>query len=262
MEQPLEYIAFGAIPFAIDRKRREFRQVNRPDNIISFEDLKKEEGYYLARFEKNANYLSIARLTSGSNNNDTLDVSLPAPVIDSPELLTADFKADLNTLSNHKGWAFFLADEDTALRLSGKLPHIDLAGTDYTIDWRLRELRETEQPWNNISLKDLEMSDSGEEYLCFFNTETHELFEPDGNLLAMPVNVVVLEIPYEIKLDPVAVAREYGIGETDLLIDHPFQMQSSAKVTPLSETGLSKFIENNIERQKEQQHNRTAKRGR
>jgi len=262
MEQTLEYIVFGAVPFAIDRKRREFRQFNRADNFVRFDNLKKEEGYYSAGFDKNANYLSIARLKLGSDNEDILHVSLPAPIIDSQELLTDDFKHDLNTLSHNKEWGFYLADKDTALRLSGMLPHIDLAGTDFTIDWRLKELRETELPWKNISLRNMEMSDNGEEYLCFFNTETHELFVPDENLFELPDNVVVLEIPYEIKLDPVAVARECGIGETDLLTDHPFQMQLAARVTPLSETGLSKFIEENIKKRKDQHDNRGFKRGR
>lgn len=262
MEQELEIIAFGAIPFVIDREKHEFRQFNRPDNIIKFEDLKKEEGYYSASFNKNANYLSIARLKLSPDNEDHLDVSLPAPIIDSPELLTDNFKHDLNISSNHQEWGFYLSDHATALRLSGMLPHIDLAGTDFTIDWRLKQLRETEEPWKNISLKEMEMSDSGEEYLCFFHTETHELFEPDENLFDLPDKVVVLEIPYEIKLDPVAVAREYGIGETDLLTDHPFQMKLVAKVTPLSETGLSKFIEENNKKRNDQQDNRGPKRGR
>lgn len=261
MEQELEIIAFGAVPFVIDREKHEFRQFNRPDNIFRFEDLKKEEGYYSGRFDKNANYLSIARLKLSSDNEDILNVSLPAPIIDSPELLTNDFKHDLNTSSNHQEWGFYLSDRDTALRLSGMLPHIDLAGTDFTIDWRMKELRETELPWKNISLRNMEMSDSGEEYLCFYNIETHEVFEPDEMLFELPDKVVVLEIPYEIKLDPVAVAREYGIGETDLLADHPFQMKLTAKVTPLSETGLSKFIEEN-KRRNDQKNDRGPKRGR
>jgi hypothetical protein len=65
----------------------------------------------------------------------------------------------------------------------------------------------------------------------------------------------VLEIPYEIKLDPVAVAREYGIGEIDLLTDHPFQMKLAAKVTPLLETGLPDFIKQNLENRSNQQDN-------
>ena len=40
-------------------------------------------------------------------------------------------------------------------RLAGLLPHIDLAGTDFIVDWRLKELREKDAPWNRIKLKSL-----------------------------------------------------------------------------------------------------------
>jgi hypothetical protein len=138
------------------------------------------------------------------------------------------------------------AAELLAIRLKGVLPHIDLAGTDFTIDWRLRELRETDEPWKNISFKDMEISESGEEYLCFFNTETHRRYLPEDDITELPENVVVLEIPNELQLDPIAVARESGMGYAELLADHPIQSDLSAKVKPLSESGLPEFIEYNL----------------
>lgn len=156
------------------------------------------------------------------------------------------------------------AAELLKIRLSGKLPHIDLAGTDFTIDWRLRQLRETEEPWKHISFDNLEMDESGEAYLCFYHTQTHEIFIPEEDITELPENVVVLEIPYELKLDPVAVARDYGIGETDLLAEYPIQPTLAAKVIPLSESGLPEFIENNLKNRYNQQDNnkRVPKRGR
>ena len=154
------------------------------------------------------------------------------------------------------------AAEQLRIRLLGKLPHIDLAGTDFTIDWRLRQMRETELPWKNISFNDLEMDDYGDKYLCFFNTETHDLYMPPEDLIALPANVVVLEIPNELNLDPVAVAREYGSDLTQLLQEYPIQETLFAKVTPLSETGLPEFIENNIRRQNLDNSKERPKRGR
>jgi hypothetical protein len=104
---------------------------------------------------------------------------------------------------------------------SGKLPHIDLGGTDFTVDWRLRQMRDTEQPWNNISFDDFEMDDYGDKYLCFFNTQTHELYMPPEDLIELLEHVVVLEIPNELDLDPVAVAREYGPDLSELLREYP-----------------------------------------
>lgn len=153
-----------------------------------------------------------------------------------------------------------LAAERLRIRESGKLPHIDLAGTDFTIDWRLREMRETELPWKNIKFDDLEMDDYGDSYLCFFNTEIHELYWPPDDLIALPTNVVVLEIPNELKLDPVAVARRYGSDLAELLREHPIGDNLVAKVIPLTETGLPNLIENNIKRQQMENGENRSKR--
>ncbi|MDB4926755.1 hypothetical protein [Mucilaginibacter sp.] len=153
------------------------------------------------------------------------------------------------------------AAELLKIRHSGKLPHIDLAGTDFTVDWRLRQMRETEQPWKNISFDDFEMDDYGDKYLCFFNTQTHELYMPPEDLMQLPENVVVLEIPNELDLDPIAVSREYGSDLSELLREYPITENLAAKVSPLSETGLPAIIENNI-RQQQSTSTERPKRGR
>jgi hypothetical protein len=133
-----------------------------------------------------------------------------------------------------------------AIRLQGKLPHIDLAGTDFTIDWRLRQLRETEFPWKNISFEQMDCAESGEEYLFFYHTETHQLVIPEDDLTELPENVVVLEIPYENRLDPVAVARELQIDAALMVLDYPIEENLAAHIIPLSESGLPEMIEYNL----------------
>ncbi|WDF77027.1 hypothetical protein PQ469_24395 [Mucilaginibacter sp. KACC 22773] len=154
------------------------------------------------------------------------------------------------------------AAELLKIRQSGKLPHIDFAGTDFTVDWRLRQMRETEQPWKNISFDDFEMDDYGDNYLCFFNTHMHELYIPPENLTEFPEHVVLLEIPNELKLDPFAVAREYGADLSELLREYPITENLTAKVIPLMETGLPAIIENNIRLQQQRNEEIRQKRGR
>ena len=154
------------------------------------------------------------------------------------------------------------AEELLKIRQSGKLPHIDLAGTDFTVDWRLRQMRETELPWKNISFDDFEMDDYGDSYLCFFNTQTHELYMPPDDLMVLPENIVVLEIPNELKLDPIAVAREYGSDLSELLREYPITENLAAKIFPLSESGLPGLIENNVRRQQKANDETRSKRGR
>jgi hypothetical protein len=259
MEKALDIIAFGSHPFLIDRNQRLFQQFNKLDNVIHFDELKKMDGYYTSKFDNNKRILAIDSLMRSFVQDHIIDLIIPEPVLNSTENLSAEFKDSLNQSSHKKSWGIHLIDRDIAMRLSGKLPHINLAGTDFTVDWRLRQMRETELPWKNISFEYMETSEDGEELLCFYDTETHELFEPDRSLLEMPKNVVILQIPNEAKLDPVAVARELGIGLTDLLTEHPLKMELSAKVTPLSDSGLQQFIEQNranLESQKQQEKRR------
>jgi hypothetical protein len=63
--------------------------------------------------------------------------------------------------------------ELVAWRLAGKLPHIDINGTDFTIDLRLGELRETDAPWNRIDISELETAHDSNDRLFFFETRQH-----------------------------------------------------------------------------------------
>jgi hypothetical protein len=138
------------------------------------------------------------------------------------------------------------AGELLALRLTGKLPHIDIAGTDFTIDWRLRELRETAAPWNRINIHDLTESESGEEYLALYDTVEKRLYDFDDTITTLPENVVGLEIPIGTVLDPVAVAREHGVDINAFVRENPIRKDLTAVIKPISETGLPELVEGNL----------------
>jgi hypothetical protein len=131
-------------------------------------------------------------------------------------------------------------------RLAGKLPTISLAGTEFTVDWRLRGLRGKAALWNKISFADPAMSETGTRYLCLYNTQKHTLYQVPNNLKSLPKNVVMLEIPYELKLDPVAVARERNIDVAEFVKNHPIQTELTAVVKPLSETWVAELILENL----------------
>lgn len=222
-------IVMDSRPFLVDTFLDEFRQYNHLNNTIAFQALKQEGAFYT--LELNCNQLRI-----------------PQEVVQQPETLSGWAQFGINVKSQEDHWGIFLGNEKLARRLSGELPHIDIAGTDFTVDWRLKELRESAKPWNKLDLRDMQLNREGEAYVCFYDTDTHEEFVPDKRLLATSENVVLLEIPNEVVLDPVAVAREYGVGETELLTRHPLAAGLSATVKPLSESGLAAFIQANRER--------------
>lgn len=139
-----------------------------------------------------------------------------------------------------------------ALREQGILPHIDIAGTDFTIDWRLKELRETAAPWNNIQLHDAEMSPDGEEYYLLYDTNSHEEYIFDDEVTEAPANVVFIKIPYEIRLDPYAVALQYRIDPREFVDRFPIENDLQADVRPLSETNFEALTAANRERIREE----------
>jgi hypothetical protein len=100
-------------------------------------------------------------------------------------------------------------------RLAGKLPHIDLHGTDFTIDWRLRELRETESPWNKLDFNTMDMSESGDEYFCLYNAADHTHYQFDDTITSLPVVIGSLRQQGILKI--AAVVNRNNMGSRRVL---------------------------------------------
>jgi hypothetical protein len=90
------------------------------------------------------------------------------------------------------------------------------------------------------------MSESGTRYVCLYNTQKHTLYQVSNNIKSLPKNVVMLEIPYELKLDPVAVARERNIEIAEFVKNHPIQTELTAVVKLLAETWVAELIKENL----------------
>lgn len=146
-------------------------------------------------------------------------------------------------------------------RLAGELPRIDIAGSNFIIDWRLKELRENDVPNNRLTFEDMQLSPSGELYVCYYDTQKHKLYEPPADIKKLPNNVVLLEIPHELKLDPVAVARERGVDPALLLKENPIQKDLRATVRPLSESWLPNLVADNLKKEQVLKNEQALKKG-
>ena len=135
--------------------------------------------------------------------------------------------------------------EELVQRLAGILPRIDIAGQNFIVDWRLKELRAENDFSKRIDLRHMAMDDKGENYLCFYHLPSKSVFVADDHLTELPKDTVMLEIPFELWLDPVGVARQYGQEDTFLLDNYPIRPELKAKVVPLEDTGLPELIKRN-----------------
>ncbi len=134
---------------------------------------------------------------------------------------------------------------DLQQRKGGKLPEIDIAGTMFYVEVRLRELRADYRLMSRINLDNLEFGPDGESYRFAFNTETKRLVDIDTTITEWPKDVVIVEIPGELKLDPYSVAREMGIDPEEFVKEHPIEKELKAKIIHLSETGFPALMEKN-----------------
>jgi hypothetical protein len=137
-------------------------------------------------------------------------------------------------------------DDLTLTRLAGILPRIDIAGTAFTIDWKNRELRETANPENKLDVRAMDLSASEDSYLSYYHLRDHKSYLPDEGLTELPQNVMLLEIPNELILDPVAVIQEQPLDTLALLKSYPVREVLKAKLIPLEETLLPQVISENL----------------
>lgn len=158
----------------------------------------------------------------------------------------------MKLIDEHNGWPREIpgqplsADVLTLRRLAGFLPHIDIAGEDFTIDWRLKELRETAKPWNSLQIHEMELSPEGDAYLAFYDKKDHRLYKGDPASPEAQDNVVIIKIPNELSLDPIAVGWEYGLKDLSLLAANPIREKLVAQVIPLNAYLSRENVENKM----------------
>lgn len=134
---------------------------------------------------------------------------------------------------------------DLQQRMTGKLPEIDIAGTMFFVEVHWGQLRSDFRLLSTIKLDQCDLSPDGEHYRFSFNTETKQMVMVDPDINEWPKNVVLVEIPNEVKLDPYSLARKHGIDPVEFVKSHPFEKELKAKIVPIEETGYFKMIKEN-----------------
>ena len=146
------------------------------------------------------------------------------------------------------------------MRMKGKLPEIDIAGTMFFVEVHWGQLRSDFRLMSTIKLDQCNLSPDGEHYRFAFNTETKQMVVIDPVIKEWPKDVVIVEIPNEVKLDPYALARKHGIDPVEFVKTHPFEKELKAKIIPLKETSYLKMIEKNKAKQLLPKRNQESKR--
>lgn len=257
MKRQLPIYIIEGTRFIVDVQQGELRQEDRPENVISFEDMQYKESHYTFEYDRSTNTLPFS-LTADPKN--IIEVQVPPMVKLDPEGMAEKYKVPVTSLQDKTDFDVIIDKELLQERLNGKLPIINIAGHDFIIDFRLKELRPKDDFSTSIRLHDLHYSLYEEKYLAFYHIASHRVIDIDSaRIKELPQGVVQIEIPFERKLDPVAAAREYGTNYKDMLIKYPIHKNLEAKVTPIEKTTLPYLVKKNRERENQLERNQSKK---
>jgi hypothetical protein len=226
--------------FVVDVKYAELRQHDRPLNIIGFSDMDDKGSHYTFSFDrKNPGLATIM-----SMDEDIVQVTVPQMIALDPAAVAEKYGIAVDALpakdSDLIANSRFLNE-----RLSGALPKIQIGDRMYFVDERLMELRATDNASDIIDLKSLDQSMDGK-YLALYNERSQQpVAWDDDKTTQLPEHTKMLVIPSEAWLDPVGVARRYGLDQQELLMKYPVQAVHKAELYPLSMTGFPKKMEEN-----------------
>lgn len=262
VERALPVYEIYGTKFLVDIELLELREVNDPENRMSFLNMDDMSTHYeidYDRAEKNI----VPYDYSFHDLNDIANVKIPPLKELDPEGMAAKYGCSIEEMKGKTDFEIMVDQQSLNNRLAGALPEIDLAGDKFFVDWRLKELRAKDDMLPTpLNLKTMDMNSDGTAYICAYHIPSKSEYQLDVSTTELPKDVVILEIPYELKLDPVGVAREHGLKDTTLLRRFPIQQDLKAKVVPLSQTDLPKLIENNKMKQQDQQARQSQPKGR
>lgn len=231
-------------PFLVDIDKQVLRQTDNPGNEISFiRDMTDHCSHYdllYDRLEKNIprQAVNVAQLKR---------ITVPRLIELDPEGMAAKYGWQASDFAGKSDFQVIVNEQLLEQRHEGALPRIRIAGEDFYVDLRLRELRHAGTFHPVLSLKSFEMTADGWHYEAYYHPVIRQLVALDPKLTELPHNVVKIRIPNEIGLDPVGAARLYNIDERTLLRLHPIQKSLIAEVIPLSETQIPALIRRNRE---------------
>lgn len=244
MERILPMIKIGNTDFVVDIAQCVLREKDDPQNTLSFHDMKDMGDHYTFLYDPKTKYF-------GDTERETAymeQVKIPQMVALDPEGMALKHGLTKEFLEGKNDHELLINEALLDLRLKGVLPKIDVAGQPFIIDYRLKELRAENAPDKILPFSKMDMDEDGQRYLFFYHPESKQLVPINKQTTEVPEGLVLIDMPNELGLDPVAVARENGITDSGFLRRYPPQKDMKAKVTPAANTNLKSFIKQNRER--------------
>lgn len=117
--------------------------------------------------------------------------------------------------------------------MSRSLPVFNIAGTEFYVDMRLNEFRQKNDPYNRISMDEIREDTSGNLITGFlYDLKTRNVFTGEASPDNLPPNVKLVIVPPLTELDPVGLARRYGLPDDTFITKDTTEKQEGKTITP------------------------------
>lgn len=200
--QQLPKLKIHDTEFYVDAERQEFRQVDNEDNHIAFHDLQDRTVYVSLFFDMKTKNVYRGDFETLYHNGDVQLVKLPP----FDQLIKPD--------------------------ATRKLPVVTIAGTEFYVDVRLEELRQTDSPRNTISFDEFSETFNGKNTVLFdcksknvYRGTEKEMANRDVVLIKLPslfemdregMNTMVLDLAEQIRLKNLSNAAAPGTSKMSI----------------------------------------------
>lgn len=248
MERELPIYTIEGTGFLVDVSKQELKEKNNPANTISFLEMEDHGTHYTLRYDPDVKNLPEVF------GKSVTEVNVPQMVQLDPEGMAAHHGLSLDEVKRKTDFDIVVNQDLVQLREKGVLPIIEIAGHPFYVDLRMDNLR----PKDDFSTIGIQFSEidyclvkDESMYQFPYNTKsrTYEDIDVDA-ITAIPKNVIIVEIPYKSKLDPIGYSRKYGLDQKGILRAYPPEAEMKARSVPWKETPINEIIARNLEKAK------------
>lgn len=223
--QPLLNIA--GTDFYVEINSQSLIEVGDPSNIISFTDMTDMGSHYTMCY-----HLEYKNWPCQLDDpKKSINITIPPLAVLDPEGMARKYNTDVDGLLGKADIEFLNPNYEGFLaRISGQLPHIDIAGHDYIIDIDKRELRLQGNSDCRLGFADFEEGAPWDDFSYRFMYDTSLQRAVPDIAQAAHATIVVVEIPGLFRVDPVGLARKSGYSDSHYIREYPIEKNLAASI--------------------------------
>lgn len=136
-------------------------------------------------------------------------------------------------------------------RKKGVLPLVQIQDHPFQVDVMKDELRSLFNPSKRLPFEGMVDNEMDHGYKFFLDSKNLTLVHVHAEMIQIPESLVLVEIPDVMVLDPIGMARKYGLRDEFFLKTYGYKSSIQAKVINASQSGLLEFVERNKKRRME-----------